>query len=172
MPVYSQRGRRAWGSCAWTRPAGSSASWKSRRPTGELAHVRTDPAWIDAHGIPSRGRDCLANMGIYLFNRDTLVEVLRKDRLPGLRPGDLSGLDPQPARPRPPLRRLLGGHRHDQVVLRGQPEPGLQGAAVRAGARPTPRSTPGPASCPPRGSTGPRSAGAWWPTAASSARGR
>lgn len=44
----------------------------------ELALVRTAPAWIDAHGIPSRGRDCLANMGIYLFNRDTLLDVLRK----------------------------------------------------------------------------------------------
>jgi glucose-1-phosphate adenylyltransferase len=44
----------------------------------ELEHVRTEPAWIDAHGVDSRGRDCLANMGIYLFNRDTLVDVLRK----------------------------------------------------------------------------------------------
>jgi len=44
----------------------------------ELRHVRTPPKWIDEHGIPSRGRDCLANMGIYLFNRDTLSEVLRK----------------------------------------------------------------------------------------------
>ncbi|MGQ9576717.1 MAG: glucose-1-phosphate adenylyltransferase [Thermoguttaceae bacterium] len=44
----------------------------------ELDHVRTDPAWIDACGIPSRGRDCLANMGIYLFNRDSLVQVLQK----------------------------------------------------------------------------------------------
>lgn len=44
----------------------------------ELAHVRTDPAWIDAHGIRSGGRDCLASMGIYLFNRDRLVDVLTK----------------------------------------------------------------------------------------------
>jgi len=44
----------------------------------ELEHVRTDPAWIDAQGIPSRGRDRLANMGIYLFERDTLVQVLEK----------------------------------------------------------------------------------------------
>jgi glucose-1-phosphate adenylyltransferase len=44
----------------------------------EVSLVRTDPAWIDAHGIPSRGRDCLASMGIYLFNRDTLVETLTK----------------------------------------------------------------------------------------------
>ncbi len=44
----------------------------------ELQHVRTAPAWIDARGVESRGRDCLANMGIYLFNRTALVDVLRK----------------------------------------------------------------------------------------------
>ncbi len=44
----------------------------------ELEHVRTDPAWIDAHGVQSNGRDCLANMGIYLFNRDALIDVLEK----------------------------------------------------------------------------------------------
>ncbi|MGB7737194.1 MAG: glucose-1-phosphate adenylyltransferase [Thermoguttaceae bacterium] len=44
----------------------------------ELSMVRTDPAWIDARGIVSRGRDCLANMGIYLFNRNTLIDVLEK----------------------------------------------------------------------------------------------
>jgi glucose-1-phosphate adenylyltransferase len=45
----------------------------------ELAEVRTDPAWIDAQGIQSNGRDCLASMSIYLFNRDTLVEMLREN---------------------------------------------------------------------------------------------
>ena len=44
----------------------------------EIDHMRTSPEWIDAHGVPSRGRDCLANMGIYLFNRDTLLQVLEK----------------------------------------------------------------------------------------------
>jgi len=44
----------------------------------ELDHVRTDPAWIDARGIESGGRDCLASMGIYLFSRKTLVDVLQK----------------------------------------------------------------------------------------------
>jgi glucose-1-phosphate adenylyltransferase len=48
------------------------------RSEQELKHVRTDPAWIDAQGIRSHGRDCLASMGIYLFNRETLVEVLTK----------------------------------------------------------------------------------------------
>ena len=44
----------------------------------EIDMVKTDPAWIDARGIESRGRDCLASMGIYVFKRDTLVDVLTK----------------------------------------------------------------------------------------------
>jgi len=44
----------------------------------EINMVRTDPAWIDARGIRSRGRECLASMGIYLFNRSFLVDVLTK----------------------------------------------------------------------------------------------
>ena len=44
----------------------------------EIDMVRTDPAWIDAQGINSQGRECLASMGIYLFNRDFLVDVLTK----------------------------------------------------------------------------------------------
>ena len=42
-----------------------------------LDSVRMDPAWIDNHGIASGGRECLASMGIYLFNRDLLVDVLK-----------------------------------------------------------------------------------------------
>lgn len=44
----------------------------------EIDMVRMDPGWIDAHGIASKGRDCVASMGIYLFNRKTLVDVLTK----------------------------------------------------------------------------------------------
>src|SRR5437667_9946867 len=44
----------------------------------DLALVRTKPSWIDAQGIASHRRHCLASMGIYLFNRDTLVELLDK----------------------------------------------------------------------------------------------
>jgi len=44
----------------------------------ELDHIRTDPAWIDRQGIVSGGRDCLASMGIYLFNRQVLLDVLDK----------------------------------------------------------------------------------------------
>ncbi len=45
----------------------------------EMEIVKTDPSWIDARGINSQGRDCLASMGIYLFNRDVLVELLTKN---------------------------------------------------------------------------------------------
>lgn len=44
----------------------------------EIDLVKMDPTWIDKRGIPSKGRDCLASMGIYLFNRQTLVDALEK----------------------------------------------------------------------------------------------
>jgi glucose-1-phosphate adenylyltransferase len=44
----------------------------------ELAPVRTSPSWIDAHGVESQGRDCLASMGIYVFNAEVLAEMLRE----------------------------------------------------------------------------------------------
>jgi glucose-1-phosphate adenylyltransferase len=44
----------------------------------EMDIVRMDPKWIDAHGLDSRGRDCLASMGIYLFNSEALVKLLTK----------------------------------------------------------------------------------------------
>jgi glucose-1-phosphate adenylyltransferase len=46
------------------------------RDDDELDLVRMDPAWIDAQGVESRGRECLASMGIYLFNRKALVDAL------------------------------------------------------------------------------------------------
>ncbi len=44
----------------------------------DIDMVSMDPAWIDAHGVASNGRDCLASMGIYVFNRATLGDVLTK----------------------------------------------------------------------------------------------
>ena len=44
----------------------------------ELTHVRTDPAWIDAREIRSQGREYLASMGIYLFKKQVLLDVLEK----------------------------------------------------------------------------------------------
>jgi glucose-1-phosphate adenylyltransferase len=44
----------------------------------ELTHVRTDPAWIDERGIRSDVREYLASMGIYLFTKQVLLDVLEK----------------------------------------------------------------------------------------------
>lgn len=38
--------------------------------------ARTDPDWLAKQGIEAEGRPYLASMGIYLFNRSTLVELL------------------------------------------------------------------------------------------------
>jgi glucose-1-phosphate adenylyltransferase len=43
----------------------------------QLAKVRMEPSWIDAHGIPSKGRDCLASMGLYIFDKSVMVDLLR-----------------------------------------------------------------------------------------------
>ncbi|MFK7738398.1 MAG: glucose-1-phosphate adenylyltransferase [Pirellulaceae bacterium] len=44
----------------------------------ELDMVKMDPAWIDSRGVESKGRNCLASMGLYIFNRDLLFEILEK----------------------------------------------------------------------------------------------
>lgn len=44
----------------------------------ELELVRTEPSWIDGRGIASHGRSALASMGIYVFKRETLLDVLSK----------------------------------------------------------------------------------------------
>ncbi|MGB9688638.1 glucose-1-phosphate adenylyltransferase [Thermogutta sp.] len=44
----------------------------------ELSFMRTDPEWFAQFGLKAEGRPFLANMGIYLFNRQTLVDVLEK----------------------------------------------------------------------------------------------
>jgi glucose-1-phosphate adenylyltransferase len=38
----------------------------------EIDMIRTDPSWIDDRGIQSKGRECLASMGIYVFNKQFL----------------------------------------------------------------------------------------------------
>ena len=45
----------------------------------EIASVRMDPAWIDERGIDSQGRDCLASMGLYIFKKEVMVDLLKGD---------------------------------------------------------------------------------------------
>jgi len=44
----------------------------------QIRPVRLDPKWLEQRGVQAHGRDCLANMGIYLFNRDLLVDLMTK----------------------------------------------------------------------------------------------
>ena len=44
----------------------------------ELELVRNEPGWLEAAGIATRGRSFMASMGIYVFSRETLVDVLTK----------------------------------------------------------------------------------------------
>ncbi|TWT88508.1 Glucose-1-phosphate adenylyltransferase [Pseudobythopirellula maris] len=45
----------------------------------EIDPVAMDPRWIDARGIASEGRECLASMGIYLWNRQALIDALESN---------------------------------------------------------------------------------------------
>ncbi|MEZ6137435.1 MAG: sugar phosphate nucleotidyltransferase [Pirellulaceae bacterium] len=51
---------------------------KKPQTDAEVEMVKMDPAWIDRQGLESRGRECLASMGLYIFNRDLLFEILEK----------------------------------------------------------------------------------------------
>ncbi len=44
----------------------------------ELEMVSMDPKWINSRGVDSKGRRCLASMGLYIFNRELLFEILEK----------------------------------------------------------------------------------------------
>ena len=48
------------------------------KTAAELDLVRTDPAWIEQAGIQAAGRSLMASMGIYLFDRDCLLDLLLK----------------------------------------------------------------------------------------------
>lgn len=44
----------------------------------ELKGFETDPDWLATQGIKAKGRDYLASMGIYVFNKNMLTHVLSK----------------------------------------------------------------------------------------------
>jgi glucose-1-phosphate adenylyltransferase len=48
----------------------------------ELNDVAMDPKWLEERGIKSDGRECLASMGIYLFNYKTRLAALEKTNYP------------------------------------------------------------------------------------------
>jgi glucose-1-phosphate adenylyltransferase len=75
LPVGESEAR----SCGIMRidDAGRVIDFEEKPKTPEkLQRVRTDPAWMERFGIKADGREFLASMGIYLFNRATLVQIL------------------------------------------------------------------------------------------------
>ena len=57
---------------------GRVVDFEEKPKTAEkLERVRTDPAWLEKLGLNASGRPYLASMGIYLFNRSLLVDLLR-----------------------------------------------------------------------------------------------
>lgn len=60
-----------------TDAAGRVIGFVEKPKTEELLQtVRLEPEWFQSRGMTPDGRDCLANMGIYLFNRDLLVDLM------------------------------------------------------------------------------------------------
>jgi glucose-1-phosphate adenylyltransferase len=47
------------------------------KTAAELEPWRTSSDWLQAHGIQAHGRNYLASMGIYLFQRDVLIALLK-----------------------------------------------------------------------------------------------
>jgi glucose-1-phosphate adenylyltransferase len=44
----------------------------------EIDMIKMDPKWLEAQGLQPKGRECLASMGLYIFNRNLLFEILSK----------------------------------------------------------------------------------------------
>ncbi len=58
-------------------PNGRVIDFEEKPKTRELLdRMRTEPEWLERLGIEAEGRPYLASMGIYLFNRSTLVDLL------------------------------------------------------------------------------------------------
>ncbi len=136
MPV-DREAARPWASCGSTTRAAWSAFWKSRRPTRRSTLVRMDPAWIDAQGIESQRARLPGQHGHLPVQPRLPGRRAAQDRLSGFRQGDLSRRHPQPARAGAPVRRLLGRHRDDPLVLRSELEPGQTRIRPSTWPRPT-----------------------------------
>ena len=63
-------------SSAWTSPDGSSGSWRNRRRRSNWQAWKSPPDLLRAHGVSPEERPYLASMGIYLFEREVLVQML------------------------------------------------------------------------------------------------
>ena len=78
VPVASQRGGVDGDHAAGRRGPRARLPGKAARPSRNSTWSAPTRTGSTPRASPASGRDCLANMGIYLFNRNTLVDVLQK----------------------------------------------------------------------------------------------
>ena len=57
----------------------SSISLKNHKRRAELQRLRVEPEVFTSRGIEPHAREYIASMGIYIFNREVLREVLQDD---------------------------------------------------------------------------------------------
>ncbi len=104
-------GTRHW--CAPTRPGSTPAA-------SPAAAATAWPTWASTCSTATRWSTCCTKTDYRDFGKEIFP-----------------GVDPHAARAGPPVRRLLGRHRHDQVVLRGEPGAGRAGRRRSSWRRPT-----------------------------------
>ena len=83
----------------------------------ELDLVKNSPEWMAARGLGGDDRDCLASMGIYIFNRETLFDVLTKTTYTDFGKRSFSRGDSCTNRQNAFIRWILGRHRNDSFIL-------------------------------------------------------
>ena len=70
--------QRVWASCALDESGRVIGFLEKPQTEEEIDRVRMDPTGSTRQGIASGGRDCLASMGIYIFNQNVLQETLEE----------------------------------------------------------------------------------------------
>jgi len=88
----------------------------------QLPPLRTSLEWIKKRGVEPRGRQYLASMGIYLFNRDVLLELLNA-RPPATDFG--KEIFPQSIQPRRVQAYLFDGYWEDLGTVKSYHEANL-----------------------------------------------
>ncbi len=86
----------------------------------KLERVRTEPSWLERLGLKAAGRPYLASMGIYLFNRSLLVDLLEIKHRGRFRARAVAANDRRSPRSGAPVRRILGGYRDGRRVSQGE----------------------------------------------------
>ena len=146
------RTRRRWASSASTATARSSRSRRSRsrERLAEIGQSIPQGATFAGH---APDKPFVASMGVYVFSRDVLLDMLGAGHAPRTSAARSSRRRSASYRvQRVPVPRLLGRRRHGRLVLRREHHADARRARRSSSTIRTGRSTRTRASCPARGS--------------------